>query len=448
MDASRHWTVGDDLTLPDALAHEPPDDESRPSPKRLLSVEQADLRTLLGYQDAWAHLAANALDPNIFLDPAFALPLVQHIGPARRPIFILVWQESDTTSFGRLVGLLPISKRIVPGDRVARGFAHEQICLGQPLLDRDLADAAWRTLLDWLGAGHARLALRLRRIPSDGQFFRSLVEPTLGTTGHLLGEHHRACLRARPSADITTVASFRSAKRRKESRRLQRRLADLGDRAYVSAKTPVEVRHATERFLALECNSWKGVRGSALLEDAGLATFTRSMTRLMAEEGKCRIESLEIDGRPVAMGIVVTAHGRAHFWKTAFDERYAALSPGVQLALEITETQLADASVLATDSCAAPNHPMIDRLWPDRMSLVDVMVDLHPDEPASFRAVYTVERLAIATRAQAKALVNSLRARLGRNRKGKGRSESEGGPRKRWSTTGSGSTNGSGSPES
>ena len=434
------------MTLPDVLVAEPPDDEASSLLPRL-TVEQADLRTLLGYQEAWARLAAEALDPNIFLDPAFALPLVQHIGPSQRPLFILVWQESDTTSFGRLVGLLPISKRIVPGDRVARGFAHEQICLGQPLLDRELADAAWKTLLDWLGAGHARLALRLRRIPRDGLFFQRLIEPTLGTTGHMLGEHRRACLHAREPAAVTTVASFRSAKRRKESRRLRRRLADCGDRTYSSAATPTEIKHATERFLALEFNSWKGTRGNALLEDAGLATFTRSMTRLMAEDGKCRIDSLEIDGRPVAMGIVVTSHGRAHFWKTAFDERYAALSPGVQLTLELTETQLADPGVRLTDSCAAPDHPMIDRVWPDRLALVDVMVDLHPDEPASFRAVYTIERLAIAGRARAKTLVLGLRA-LARRRKGKARPERKDGPEKQWSTTGSVSTDGSGSPAS
>jgi hypothetical protein len=144
------------------------------------------------------------------------------------------------------------------------------------------------------------------------------------------------------------------------------------------------------------------------------------------------------------MGIVVTTHGRAHFWKTAFNEKFATLSPGVQLTLELTETQLADPRVLMTDSCAAPDHPMIDRLWPDRMSLVDVMVDLHPDEPASFQTVYTIERLAVAARARAKTLWHGVRAVL-RQRKGKERQDRADKAGTAWSTTGSASTDGSGS---
>ena len=53
---------------------------------------------------------------------------------------------------------------------------------------------------------------------------------------------------------------------------------------------------------------------------------------------------------------------------------------------------------------------MIDRLWPDRLALVDLMIDLHPDEPAPFRAVYALERFAIATRAGAKAAFHRVAA--------------------------------------
>lgn len=396
--------------LPEAFAEAPADIARAVAPLPGLIVERVDQRVLLAHQAAWADLCKRALEPNVFLEPAFALPLVQHVRHARRPSFLLVWEDADATSFGRLVGLLPLAARRHPADRVRRGFADPQACLGVPLLDRARAADAWATLLDWLAGDRSAAALSLGLLPRDGAFFRLLVEADVGGRCRILDEQRRACLPA--SAPVGTVACFRSAKRRKETRRQRRRLADRGARVFASVRTPSEVRCATERFLALEHAGWKGGRGSALLADPGLATFTRTMTRLMAHEGKCRIDSLEVDGRPVAMGIVITVRGRAHFWKTAFDEGYAPLSPGVQLALEITDTQLADAGVTMTDSCAAPDHPMIDRLWPDRLALVDCLIGLHPDEPRRFARVYAIERAGRAARRAAKTTVKGLARRL------------------------------------
>ena len=407
LDASRPRDTEEALseTFPGAAA----DDVVRvvaPAP-RLLIVECVELRVLLVHQAAWAGLCSRALEPNIFLEPGFALPLIQHVRHGQRPSFLLVWEDDDATSFGRLVGLLPLAPRRFPGDRVCRGFTDPQVCLGVPLLDRARATEVWAKALEWLGGKTGRAAFSLTLVPRDGAFFKLLLRGEVGGRCRLLYERRRACLPA--SAPTSEIACFRSAKRRKEMRRQRRRLADRGERALVSARTPAEVRRATERFLALEHGGWKGGRGNALLADPGLATFTRSMTRLLAHEGKCRIDSLEVDGRPVAMGIVVSANGGAYFWKTAFDERYAPLSPGVQLALAITETQLADEDVTMTDSCAAPDHPMIDRLWPDRLTLVDCLVDLHPDEPGRFARVYTLERLGRAAWQTAKAFGKRLR---------------------------------------
>jgi Acetyltransferase (GNAT) domain len=44
------------------------------------------------------------------------------------------------------------------------------------------------------------------------------------------------------------------------------------------------------------------------------------------------------------MGIVLRSRDRAFFWKIAYDEAFAAQSPGVQLALETTQIQQADKS--------------------------------------------------------------------------------------------------------
>jgi hypothetical protein len=115
------------------------------------------------------------------------------------------------------------------------------------------------------------------------------------------------------------------------------------------------------------------------------------MTRLLAYEGRCRIDSLEVDGKPVAMGIVLTAGKRAFFWKTAFDESIAHLSPGVQFVQALTQAQ-AEGPYDLTDSCAIPDHPMIDRLWPDRAVIGEYLIEFPvSSKPGRFAAAMRIE---------------------------------------------------------
>lgn len=403
-----------DPSAPEDTAYSGPEPHVAQEAERCapINVERVDSRAVACHEAEWADLLDRAMDANVFLDPAFALPLIQHVDWSRRPDFLLAWEENGEASFGRLVGLMPVtSHRLLPQTRIARGFHHKQVSLGTPLLDRDRGVDAFDAMLNWLrGHDPTLVALVLTDIPKAGAFHVVAARRPDGTERGIrcLDEHARAILRRPDMRDSPTIASFSSAKKRKELGRQRRRLSEFGRRTYVSARGPADVMRAAERFLALEHNGWKGERGTALLADPALATFTRSMTRLMARDGKCRIDSIEIDGRPVAMGIVIRAGDRAHFWKTAFDETYAALSPGVQFALELTGIQLADRGVVMTDSCAMPGHPMIDRIWPDRMAVVDLMVDLRPDQPRRFELVYRLERLGRALRAKVKALHRRL----------------------------------------
>jgi hypothetical protein len=63
-------------------------------------------------------------------------------------------------------------------------------------------------------------------------------------------------------------------------------------------------------------------------------------------------------------------------WKVAYDETFAAFSPGVQAFLDLTEALLADDQVVCVDSCAVENHPMIDHLWGERLPLGDWLIGL------------------------------------------------------------------------
>ena len=66
----------------------------------LLSAEAA-----AGRRAAWSDLVLRSLEPNVFLEPDFALPAAQHIVAARRPVFLLVTDRSRAGKPGELIGL-------------------------------------------------------------------------------------------------------------------------------------------------------------------------------------------------------------------------------------------------------------------------------------------------------------------------------------------------------
>ena len=68
----------------------------------------------------------------------------------------------------------------------------------------------------------------------------------------------------------------------------------------------------------------------------------------------------------------VTPPGACSF-KTAFDENFARFSPGVLLQLE-NLAMLENPQVEWTDSCAAADHPMIDRIWRERRAIGRVSI--------------------------------------------------------------------------
>ncbi len=383
-----------------------------------LRVERIAAAAVGDHLAAWTALCERALEGNIFLEPGFALPLFRHVRPAGRSDILVVWADDGPGRSERMVGLLPVRCPRFARGGLAIGLRDEMVASGTPLLDRERAPAAFAAMLDWLAHLSSRpAALLLTGVPADGAFMREVagtLDPARPRA--VVASHRRAVLRRVGGGD--NVLSLASAKTRKERKRQRRRLAEQGERAYVSARPPAAVARAIECFLSLERKGWKGQRGTALAADASLAAFTRAMAGAMGREGKCRIDALQIDGQPVAMGIVLTSGGCAHFWKTAFDEDLATLSPGVQFAIDLAEAQLADGDVDLTDSCAIPDHPMIDKLWPDRMPIVDLAIGVHGRGTLFFALRIRAERLRRSARAWVKAKVLSLPAAM-RHRRGR-----------------------------
>jgi CelD/BcsL family acetyltransferase involved in cellulose biosynthesis len=225
-------------------------------------------------------------------------------------------------------------------------------------------------------------ALILRDMAIDGAVMRAIGEVLRedGLSAGLLRSHRRAWLDATGDGDAVLRDAL-GPRKLKELRRQRHRLADLGTVAFDVARTPQAVEAAIEGFLTLEASGWKGRRGTALAQHAGDAVFVRRATVALAAHGQCELVTLRVGPAPVAAAIVLRHQDRAFYFKLGIDERFARLSPGVQLTLELTRHLCADPAITSADSMAGADHPMINPIWRGRIAIGDVLIPLRPRDP-------------------------------------------------------------------
>ena len=91
----------------------------------------------------------------------------------------------------------------------------------------------------------------------------------------------------------------------------------------------------------------------------------------------------------------------------AYDERMGRFSPGLQAMTEVTAAFLADDTIRFADSCAVPDHPLMDHLWRDRLAMADLMIALRPD--TSFTVACRMESMRRDGIALARRVRNTMR---------------------------------------
>jgi len=165
----------------------------------------------------------------------------------------------------------------------------------------------------------------------------------------------------------------------------------MGAMLFTSKQEPAAVEAGVEDFFALEARGWKGRAGSAAVRRAEIRQFFKRALVRLAGEGKVTISRFYFDGRPIAVTITLRSGDTAWFWKIAYDESFARYSPGVILTTAVTEELADDATIRRTDSCATANHPMINHIWRERLTLADLMIAVRPEEP--FAAARRLESL-------------------------------------------------------
>jgi CelD/BcsL family acetyltransferase involved in cellulose biosynthesis len=369
---------------------------------RGFEVHWTPLSQLRANPASWRDLARHSIEPNVFLEPGFALAAVEHLDiPAPSVLTVFAAQRLVALLPGRVEGIG--SGRPVP---VFVAWTHPFAPLSTPLLDREFAADAVPALMAAMralpGAPKAALFPFLPEASIAARLFAMEVA-SKGQSVSRLNLHARAALIREDDEPLSIV----STGKRKELNRQRRRLAEAGHVDYQVSSDVRDVSAAVEDFLVVEKRGWKGRAGGAAAHSPATTRFMSEAVAALAVERKARVDRLRLDGRTIAAAITLYSGDYAWFWKIAYEEEYSRYSPGVQLTIDLTDVLEGDRQLALVDSCAIADHPMIDHLWGGRIAMADWLVPL--DGTISFAIASAAERVRGMTIASVKALRNRLR---------------------------------------
>lgn len=320
----------------------------------------------------WRALCADLVEENPFFEPWALRPALAAYG--RDDVMLAcVWSEGD------LIGLLPVTRNCSYAKLSIAywtAWAHPHCYYAAPLVKRGFARLFFEQLFALLCDSDGRESfLQLRLLDGDGAL-AAVAESAgkkYGRYVYRTGCFERAALLggADPQAYLRAHVS---ARKRKELRRQRRRLGEEGDLS-VSLLTKDEDPGPWIRdFLALENKGWKGRRGTSLKANRKDAAWFAETLKGAHAAGKLHFVRISCGARAAAMLASFLSGGAGYSLKIAHEPDFARFSPGVLAEIEASKSLLADPDFQFMDSCAAPRHPMIDKLWRGRRAVTRINV--------------------------------------------------------------------------
>jgi hypothetical protein len=308
-----------------------------------------------------SRLAERSLEANPFFLPEFLEPAMQALG--RGSLRLATYSDREDMRFFApvLTGGGPIL-----GGRRFSVWTHPYAPLGSPLIDRDAADEVGDALLRHMRKS-GRTLFTVPHLPLAGA-----TAETLRGAARRRGVWTVAARQMRPvlyPSAANGVADFEhmvSQRRRHELDRQLRRLCEAGAVSFMSARTASEIETAFNSFTSLEASGWKGRRGTAMVRRHKVHEFARIAVMQLAQSGHATIDVLRVGDKPIAALIRLDLGKLSIPWKIAFDEGFAAFSPGKQLMCDETRRWLSEGTVERVDPVCEEDNPLIAPLWRDR----------------------------------------------------------------------------------
>ena len=328
---------------------------------------------------AWDQLARSALEPNPFYESWALIPAVEQFKTTYPDAFILlVWAD---TAHSQLIGLFPLNYERTYHRCPAcycLNWQHLHAPLGTPLIHKQYVEPAFNALFTWLYQETDATVFSFKNIPLEGEFYRrlALFTQSKGYCVDAADTWERAFLHSKLATQQYLLSHHRK-KKRKELVRLRRRLMEQGQVSFASL-LPGEMSNIDQwvhDFLQLEQAGWKGLKGTALASKTHERQFSEQLIRGAAQNGQLMMLKMSVNDKPIAMKLnFLAATQGAYALKIAYDEQYAAYSPGVLMELENLRLTLDEGLFDWMDSCAIPNHSMINHLWAERRLMGNIHI--------------------------------------------------------------------------
>ena len=367
--------------------------------------------------DELEHLSRRAIEPNVFFNPRFLAPAISRLEDKDIKLAIL---RDETTgkekSEERLRMVAPFSiekPSFGVGPSIMRVWGNEFGPRGAPLIDGDDPFATVDEFLSIISRPHLNLpqVLVVPHSYTDGPATELMRAAALaqGFPAYTVNAVERAVLDTTLDGEAYINSVF-SAHHRRGYRRLWRRVEEKhGKMTFNVTRRRDDLFMRAEEFLALEASGWKGQKRSALISDKLQAAFARESLDKLAEGDHLRIYTLDIAGKAVASLLVIIENGVSYTWKIAYNEDFHEFSPGMLLMIEATKQNLKDPNISWSDSCAVPDHPMMNRVWSERREIATLVIGLGHGSDDAARRVQSQLHLYDQTRSAARGMRNSLK---------------------------------------
>ncbi len=283
----------------------------------------------------------------------------------------------------RLVGFFPFRRRILPPFPwpVAMGAQNIYQFAGAPLAAGTCADSVIGAWLDGLAAGAPSRFWALANIDLDSGFMQS-VKAQMAARGlglRVVTPYRRPTLTGKAGSAAAHNTQIIKKSRVKDIERNLRRLRETGVVDFERADEPELVKQRLEQFLALEQAGWKGQKGTALLSKDRDAAFARmAYGGRDGGSGATVVDSLLLDGAPIAMSINMSNGATLFTLKCAYDENYRKFSPGLVLEYLVVEEFFTSGAFAEMDASTTMDGHIIQEFWDGDKPMASVIIG--PDD--------------------------------------------------------------------